>query len=213
MTRPNSEDRVLDKDGNVDMAAVAVHDLVAKKLAQEGLLMQVISLEIMEMEPTGVSIVSQSLSKRVDFALLTSVVAALREVCSAVDKEVEAAVADQIIFQDIRIKATQQIDRIVQDLDFVELFGFIVGLGSTRAAFIPVLLEFGQAFVNSKRRGLRLSAFRIANKLSDQVPWVKVALIMRCYWKGVPTRSGAGVEAISWCPHPEAFWAKRTSRD
>ncbi len=34
----------LDKDGNVDMAAVAVHDLVAKKLAQKGLLMQVFSL-------------------------------------------------------------------------------------------------------------------------------------------------------------------------
>ncbi len=47
--------RALDKDGSVDMAAVAVHDLVSNKLAQEGLLMQVLSWEIMERAPTGVS--------------------------------------------------------------------------------------------------------------------------------------------------------------
>ena len=50
----------------------------------------------------------------------------------------------------------------------MELFDFIVGLGSTKAAFIPLLLEFCQCFVNSKRRGLRLSAFGVAKKYCSQ---------------------------------------------
>ena len=79
--------------------------------------MQVLSWEIMEMEPTGASIISQPLNKGVDFAWRTTEVTALRAVCSAVDKDLEAAVADQAIFQDISSKVTQQIDRIVKDLD------------------------------------------------------------------------------------------------
>ena len=112
----------------------------------------------------------------------TNEVTALRVICSAVDKEVQnAAVADQVVnFHVIKQNVTQQIDRIVQDPDFVELFDFIVGLGSTKAAFIPLLLEFCQHFVNSKRRGLRHSAFGVAKNIPDNLPWVKVAVIMRC---------------------------------
>ena len=53
---------------------------------------------------------------------------------------------DQVVsFHVINQNVTQQIDRIVQDPDFVELFDFIVGLGSTKAAFIPLLLGFCHA--------------------------------------------------------------------
>ena len=124
----------------------------------------------------------------------TTEVTALRVICSAVDKEVQnAAVADQVVnFHVIKQNVTQQIDRIVKDPDFVELFDFIVGLGSTKAAFIPPPLEFRQCFVNSKRRGLRLSAFGVAKNIPDSLPWVKVAVIMRCYRSGQPARRKGG---------------------
>ena len=56
-------DRVVDKAGNMDMAAVAANDPVAKRLALEGIFMQVLSWEIMEQEPTAASLISQSLNR------------------------------------------------------------------------------------------------------------------------------------------------------
>ena len=81
-------DRVVDKAGNMDMAAVAANDPVAKRLALEGILMQVLRWEIMEQEPTAASLISQSLNRGAEFALRTNEVTALRVECSAVDKEV-----------------------------------------------------------------------------------------------------------------------------
>ncbi len=141
--------RVLDKDGKVDMAAVAVHDKVAQKLVHEGMLMEVLSWNIMDQEPTAASLISQSLNKGAEVALKTTEVTALRVVCSAINKSLEASRSDRV-----RAQVTQQIDRIVQDPEFVEIFDFAVCLGSTKSVFIPLLLDFCQVFVNSKRRGL-----------------------------------------------------------
>ena len=88
----------------------------------------------------------------------------------------------------------------------MELFDFFVGLGSTKAAFIPLLLEFCQCFVNSKRRGLRLSAFGVAKNIPDSLPWVKVAVIMRCYRSGQPAKRKG--DSWAWCPDPETCFTK-----
>ena len=198
---------VLDKDGNLDMAAVAQNDPVAKTLVEGGMLMEVLSCKLMDDEPTGASLISQSLNKGADFALRTTEVTALRVLCKAVDAELDAAVADQVAFEKVKLSVTHELDRVVQDPDFIELFSFVVGLGSTKAQFIPLLLQFCEVYVNSKRRALRLGAFGVASKLPDAVPWVKVALVMRCY-RNAPAKK-RGVDAAVWCPDPEPLWNKK----
>ncbi len=203
--------RVLDKDGNLDMAAVAEHDPVAKKLVQGGMLMEVLSWKIMDEEPTGASLISQSLNKGADFALRTTELTALRVLCKAVDAELHAAVADQVAFDKVKLSVMHELDRVVQDPDFIELFSFVVGLGSTKAQFIPLLLQFCEVYVNSRRRALRLGAFGAASELPDEVPWVKVAVVMRCY-RNAPARK-RGVDTPVWCPDPEQSWKKKEFRD
>ena len=54
--------------------------------------------------------------------------------------------------------------------------------------------------VNAKWRQLRFGAFGVVNKLQDQFPRVKVAIIKRAYWRKVPDPKNA------WCNNPEAAW-------
>ncbi len=54
------------------------------------------------------------------------------------------------------------------DLDFAELFAFIISLGAGRNSYVPEFITFGEKFVDSKLRRLRLGAFAVANKLPDR---------------------------------------------
>eukprot|EP00959_Pyramimonas_sp_CCMP1952_P161795 3383229-Pyramimonas_sp.AAC.1 len=70
--------RVLDKDGNGNMAAVAENCIVAEMLTKEGTLMEVLSWRIMVEEPNGASLISQSLNEGADSAMRTTEVTAPR---------------------------------------------------------------------------------------------------------------------------------------
>eukprot|EP00959_Pyramimonas_sp_CCMP1952_P291007 6087381-Pyramimonas_sp.AAC.1 len=101
------------------MAAVAEY-AVAKKLTQEGMLMEVLSWGIMVEEPTGASPIGQSLNKGADFAMRATEVAALSALRKAIDAALDAAVADQVAFEDVRASVMLELDRVVQDPDFIE---------------------------------------------------------------------------------------------
>eukprot|EP00959_Pyramimonas_sp_CCMP1952_P209900 4391669-Pyramimonas_sp.AAC.1 len=60
-------------------------------------------------------------------------VAALSVLRKAVDAAFDAAVADQVAFEGVRTSVMLELDRVLQDPGFIELFSFVVGLGSTKA--------------------------------------------------------------------------------
>ena len=91
-------------------------------------------------------------------------------------------------------RVRHQLDFIVDDPDFIEMFDFIVTLGGRQNSYIPKLLRFLEVYIVEGTRTLRPSAFGVPNKLRKAFPRTKVALITRAYRKK-PTNT--------ICPAPE----------
>eukprot|EP00959_Pyramimonas_sp_CCMP1952_P070586 1474152-Pyramimonas_sp.AAC.1 len=82
--------------------------------------MEVLSWRIMVEEPTGASLIGQTLNKGADFAMRTTEVTAPSVLRKAVDAALDAAVADQMAFESARTSVMLELDRVVQDPDFIE---------------------------------------------------------------------------------------------
>ena len=87
---------------------------------------------------------------------------------------------------------------IVDEPEFVELFEFIISLGGSCNAFVAELIDFGQKYVDQKKRHLRLHAFVELNKMKPEFPRAKIAVIKRAYRKK---------PNFGFCPMPEVKWS------
>ena len=70
-----------------------------------------------------------------------------------------------------------------------------VGVGVNK--YVEDLLTFGQAFVDSKKRQLRFSAFAVASRICSYAPWTTIAVIKRAF----RTKPHNG-----FCANLEAIW-------
>ncbi len=73
-----------------------------------------------------------------------------------------------------------------------------------KETFVQQLLEFGSRFVDGKTRQLRLAAFAVANKIPNDFPRCKIAMLMRSYRKKP--------DSYGWCPCPEGLWTRKRGR-
>ena len=67
----------------------------------------------------------------------------------------------------------------MDDLDFMELYDWVLSMGGGKTTYIDEFLEFTGAFVDSKLRRLRFAAFGIVNKAGPQFPRGKLASLYR----------------------------------
>ena len=111
----------------------------------------------------------------------------------------ELQLARKAIFPDLQEKARPQLDCLVDEPEFVELFQFVVECGARRSTYIEELLSWAEKYVQSKFRKLRLAAFTAVNKINVNCPLCKVAAVKRAYRK---------IPSYGYCPNPEAAWGK-----
>ena len=95
----------------------------------------------------------------------------------------ELQLARKAIFCDLQEKARPQLDCLVDEPEFVELFQFVVECGGGRNTYIEELLSWAEKYVQSKFRKLRLAAFTAVNKMNVNCPLCKVAAVKRAYRK------------------------------
>ena len=86
----------------------------------------------------------------------------------------------------------------------VGLFDFVINMGANKHPFVPQLLDFGSRFVDGKTRQLRLAALAVANKIANDFPRCKIAMLRRSYRRKP--------DAYGWCPCPEGLWARKSRR-
>ena len=188
--------------GRLLMSAVADRDEVAKKLVQEGMLMDVLDAKIMHEEPTACNTISTTLNKPQAFAMRMSEV----QVLKALSREIDLVKQDgEVTFEAVMNTKVAELGAWTSDPSFVDFFNFILNLGADGGPHIRVLINFVESKVNSSRRALRLSAFAQVGEIKTAFPRVKVALIMRAY-RLPPKRAMVG--APGWCPEPEVSFKK-----
>ena len=189
--------KLLHPDGRWDFTAVAEKDPVVRELCANGLYMEVLSWKMIVEEPDACSIISQALNRGHAHALRTSEITALFAVSGAVISQLGTAGVDTVSFEAVKDKIRSELPEFADDVEFVDVFDFVVTMGATSAPFIPLLLEFAKKFVDSKKRQLALQVFGHINKIPNTFPWTKIALMMRAY-RQTPKKT--------WCPLPEPFW-------
>ena len=109
----------------------------------------------------------------------------------------EGQLWQEVDYQTIQEKLRSELDYFVDEPEFIEMFECVISLGAHTNSYIQELLEFGDRFVDSKFRQLRLSAFTEVNKIPGSCPRSKLAILKRAYRKK---------PQYGYCPSPEASW-------
>ena len=99
----------------------------------------------------------------------------------------------------VKNRVCDELDTWVLEPELIDLFDSVVSVGGRDAGFINELLDFACTFVDSKQRQLRLSAFALVNRMPQQTPRAKIAVLMRAYRK-MPNKT--------YCPCPEGWWPR-----
>ena len=97
----------------------------------------------------------------------------------------------------MRDRVRSQLHTAADDPDLPEVFDFLISNGVGSNTYIDDFQQWAQAFVDSKKRQMRFSAFAVVNKMCENCPLSKVAVLKRSYRK--PPVSG-------FVPNPEPGW-------
>lgn len=188
---------MLDTEGCLNAAAVAARDASFIELAEHGLEMEILSWKIYIEEPDACSLISQALNKGQSMALRTTELTALAALTGIISRAIGPAQSREVEFEAVEATVREELDLFVDDPHFQGLFQFVLLQGADHAPFNRFMLLVGSYFVDSTHRRLALSAFADMNKLPVNVPWVKVAILIRAY-RREPIKG--------WCPSPEPQW-------
>ena len=188
-----------DDKGRLSITAVAA-SANGRELAEvgmEGLDCEVLSWRMDVEEPSAASVISQALNKGHELALRTTELTAVAVLKGEIILQLSKNVGQRVAFQTVRDRVRAELDIAADDPDLPELFDFLISAGVGENSYVENLLGFGGCFVDSKKRQLRFSAFAVANKIFQQAPWTKIAVIKRAC-RNKPTNG--------FCPSPETAW-------
>ena len=191
-----------DDEGRLSLSAVAATDN-GKELLEvvtEGVQCEVLSWKMDLEEPTAASVISAALNKANDLAMRITEWSALYTLKGGIIAAC-GHLGERVAYQSLVESLALEFDSAASDPDLDKLFDFLIGIGVGNNSYFDELANFQQVLVNSKARHLRFNAFGVVNKLADQSPRVKIAIMKRAYWKKVPDANS------TWCNNPEIAWA------
>ena len=186
-----------DADGKLNLSKT--NDTAFTYLIKEGLYMEKLSYMLMIEEPDGASLISQALNKGQEAACKTSELTAVAVLTGVITASTNDKLSGEVTYGMMKEKVRHELDVYVDEPEFIEMFDFIVSVGGNNAGYMKELLDFGDKFVDSKLRALRLSAFTEVNKMPAACPRSKIAVLKRAYRKK---------PSYGYCPSPEATWGK-----
>ena len=195
-----------DEQGLWQWSRLAEKDHALANLVKDGLVFELLSWELYRDYPEGAMLISASLNRGHNLGLKQSEIEALKVLAGQMPSVQGTAVAETFVYEHLLQQAHPFLDTITEDPDFPELAGFVASMGGQSGPWIAEYERFANLFVNSQERRLRLAAFAVVNKMPDQAPRAKLAVIFRAY------RQKPGPTGL--CPTPEpAFGEERHRHD
>ena len=199
---PNLEKNLAfcDADGRLSTAAVAESEN-GKQLSEvlhEGCDVEVLAWEMDVEEPFAAAVISRALQKGHELSLRTTELSALATLKGEIIRQLGKDVSQRVAYQTVRDRVQLQLDSAAEDPDLPEVFDFLINAGVGQNAYVTDLQDFAGCFADSKKRQLRFSAFGVVNKIKEQAPLTKIAVLKRAYRKK---------PSLGFCPNPEPAWA------
>ena len=161
------------------MAKLRSVDPPFARAAETGLLWDIMSSAIEVEEPDGCAIIQAAMNAKNCMFLMRDEMQAL---AALVQYTASSAVAERALSLDAarrKLKAT--CPKFATDPNFLELYRFVIDLGSGAASFLPDLRSFHECFVNPKVRRIRIIDFAAMNLFPAEMPYLKVAGIKFAY--------------------------------
>jgi uncharacterized protein YdhG (YjbR/CyaY superfamily) len=198
------KDLVVSKNG-LDMTALRERDADLADVLSQGLRMEVLSWKMTKEEPQACSQISQALNMGNEIAMATSEATALATLSETVtfalnNSQMTGRLVRAVAYDAVKESVAVELKEFVHRDSFVDMFEFVINMGANTAPFIPALVAFTSVWVNSELTRLPLTAFKEVNKVSNEFPRTKLAMIQRCYMLP-PNREG-------YVPTPEVSWSK-----
>jgi hypothetical protein len=187
-----------DESGCLSISAVAANEngkAMAEVIA-EGLLCEILSWQMDVEQPNAASTISQALNRGHEIALRTTELTAIAVLNGEIIR-LGGKLGTEVAFQTVRDQVRSQLDAVADDPDLPAVFEFLVTAGVGTNTYVDDLLEYGQVFVDSKKRQLRLSAFSVIIRIPSRFQWVRIAMLKRAYRK---------TPLNGYCANPEPGW-------
>ena len=192
------------EDGKINEAAIAARDAVFAELVNVGLRFELLSYKIYLEEPHACILISNALNKVNAAALKTTTLSALSSLTGAVGISASSHKLSGVVeFNSIKNKVRAEVDFLVDEPEFIEMFDFVVRLGADKNSYLPRFLKWTSAMVCSTKRQLRMASFTVLNKFKAG-PLTNIALLERSL-RQKPTSLQ--------CPCPENALEKLTTEE
>ena len=191
------------RSGGVDFEHIKKSWPDLHELLTTGIEMIILKPEVMD-EPGACSLISQALNKNQALGGETAETTALASLATAISGKLDSDGRDEITFPKMKEALRHELDAFVDEQHFIDLYQYVLNLGSLKSPHLTKLVEFFQTFVDSKHRRLQLSAFAEINKLPEKTPRVHVAVLMLSYRREPPKGS-------MWCHMPDPIWGRKAS--
>ena len=115
-----------DIDGFLDHSAVAGNDGGSAELLKHGLLMEVLSYKIYLEQPDACIVISNAMNSPHQWALRATELHAMATLSGEIMLHMNSAVAGGICYRTVKERVRAQLDALVDDPAFKELFGTVV---------------------------------------------------------------------------------------
>jgi len=196
--------QVCDAEGRLSLSAVAEFSQGRElaEMVRDGIECEVLSWKMDIEEPDAAAIISQALNNPATLAMALSEISAI----SILKGEIMLQMKDlgqTVAFETVLNKVRLQLAAFADDPDLKEVFDWLISSGVGSNNYIDDFLDWAVVFIKSEKRRLRLSAWRIINKMPSQAMWSRMAVLKRSYRQ--PPQSG-------YCPSPEPFFALLSPR-
>jgi len=167
------------ESGKYSLAKLRSVDPPFARAAETGLLWEILSSAIEDEEPDGCAIIQAAMNAKKSMFLMRHEMQAL---AALVHYTAASAVAERALSLDaVRQKLIATCPEFAGDPNFLELYRFVIDLGSGAASFLPDLRSFHELFVDPKVRRIRLIDFAAVNQFPAEMPYLKVAGIKYAY--------------------------------
>ena len=164
---------ICDGDGRLSLSKLRLKDVGFAAAVDGGLSWEVLDRKIQEEEPEALDIIQTALNAKNGLFLLAHEMQALAKLSAITSALAQAG--QQVAWASAQDRLRQTMPGFAEDESFLELYRYVIDLGSDEAPFLPNLKAFHCQFVDPKVRKIRLSAFGALNQLPEEFPHLKIA--------------------------------------
>ena len=156
---PGTAKAILDSSGKYSLSMLRTADPAFASAVDMGLRWDILSWEMEVEEPEACSVIQAAMNSKGALCLLTHEMQAFSQLRSLASSTHSGRAFVSTDVEYIREQLARTMPQFAADEPFLDMYRFIVDIGSFEAPFVKDLMAFHQQFVDPNLRRLRLNVF------------------------------------------------------